>query len=77
LSLVQLAYMNTAGIYIKTQPEVKAKAQKIAKDLGLSLSALMNIWLIQFVKTRRVNFSVDDYLSSVKGDSSTLFARSE
>jgi len=64
--------MNTAGIYIKTQPEVKAKAEKIARDLGVSLSALVNIWLIQFVKTRRVNFSVDDYLSSVKGDSSTL-----
>jgi len=26
--------MNTAGIYIKTQPEVKEKAQKIAENLG-------------------------------------------
>lgn len=75
--MVQLGRMNTAAIYVKTQPEVKEKAQQIAKTLGLSLSTLVNIWLIQLVKTRRVNFSADDYLPSVKGDSSTLFARSE
>ena len=75
--MVQLAHMNTATIYIKTQPELKAKAEKIAKGLGLSLSALVNIWLIQFVKTRRVNFSVEAYASSVKRDSSTRSARSE
>ena len=69
--------MNTAAIYIKTQPEVKAKAEKIAKDLGVSLSALVNIWLIQFIKTRRVNFNADDYSSLIKGDSSTRSARSE
>jgi antitoxin component of RelBE/YafQ-DinJ toxin-antitoxin module len=69
--------MNTAGIYVKTQPEVKAKAQKIARDLGLSLSALVNIWLIRFVKTGRVDFSLEVYASSVKRDSSARFARSE
>ena len=69
--------MNTAGIYIRTQPEVKAKAEKIAKGLGLSLSELINIWLIQLVKTRRVDFSVEAYASSVKRDSSARFVRSE
>jgi len=69
--------MNTTAIYVKTQPEVKAKAQKIAKTLGLSLSELVNIWLIQFVTTRRLNFSVEAYVSSVKGDFSTRFTRSE
>jgi len=77
LSLVQLIRMNTAGIYIRTQPEVKAKAQKIAKRLGLSLSELVNIWLIQFVKTRRVDFNAETQYSSVKSDSSTHSARSE
>ena len=49
--------MNTAAIYIKTNPEIKAKAQKIAKELGLSLSALVNAWLKQLVRTKTVTFS--------------------
>lgn len=52
--------MNTAAIYIKTQPEVKAKAQKIAKNLGLSLSSLVDAWLRQFVKTKRVTYSAKE-----------------
>lgn len=52
--------MNTAAIYIKTQPEVKAKAQKIAKALGISLSSLMDAWLRQFVKTKRVTFGTEE-----------------
>ena len=52
--------MNTAAIYIKTQPEVKAKAQKIAKTLGLSLSSLVDAWLRQFVKTKRLTFSAEE-----------------
>jgi addiction module RelB/DinJ family antitoxin len=52
--------MNTAVINIKTQPEVKLKAQAIARDLGLSLSSLINAYLKQFVKTKKVTFSLDD-----------------
>lgn len=52
--------MNTAAIYIKTQPEVKAKARKIAKTLGLSLSSLVDAWLKQFVKTKRVTYSAKE-----------------
>jgi addiction module RelB/DinJ family antitoxin len=52
--------MNTAGIYIKTQPEVKAKAEKIAKNLGLSLNSLMDAWLRQFVKTKRAPLNVEE-----------------
>lgn len=52
--------MNTAAIYIKTQPEIKAKAQKIAKTLGLSLSSLMDVWLKQLVKAKRVTFSAGE-----------------
>lgn len=50
--------MNTAAIYIKTDPEVKAKAQKVAKELGFSLSALLNAWLKQLVRTKTINFNV-------------------
>lgn len=52
--------MNTAVINIKTQPEVKAQAQKVARDLGLSLSSLINGFLKQFVKTKKVTFSLDE-----------------
>jgi antitoxin component of RelBE/YafQ-DinJ toxin-antitoxin module len=52
--------MNTAGIYVKTQPEVKAKAQKIAKALGMSLGSLMNTWLRQLVKTKKVTFGTEE-----------------
>jgi len=46
--------MNTAVINIKTQPEVKAKAQEIAKEIGVSLSSLLNAYLKQFIKTNGV-----------------------
>ena len=37
-----------------------AKAKKIAKNLGLSLSSLMDTWLRQFAKTRKVTFSAKE-----------------
>lgn len=52
--------MNTAAIYIKTDPQVKMKAQKVAKELGLSLSALLNGWLRQLIKNKTVTFSARD-----------------
>jgi len=48
--LVQLTHMNTAAIYVKTQPEVKEKAQKIAKIKRLR----------QFVKTKRAPLNVEE-----------------
>jgi len=52
--------MNTAVIITKTEPQVKVKAQKVAKDLGLSLSSLINAWLRQLIKTKTVVFSAAD-----------------
>ncbi len=49
--------MNTTAIYIRTEPKVKEKAQKVAKELGFSLSSLVNAWLRQLIKTKTVNFS--------------------
>ncbi|KKU92118.1 MAG: Addiction module antitoxin, RelB/DinJ family [Microgenomates group bacterium GW2011_GWA1_48_10] len=51
--------MNTAAIYIKTQPEVKKQAQEVARQMGLSLSALVNGWLRQLVKTKTVTFKAE------------------
>ncbi len=50
--------MNSAVINIKTDPKVKLKAQKVASDLGLSLSALINGYLKQVIKTETVSFSL-------------------
>jgi addiction module RelB/DinJ family antitoxin len=50
--------MNTASIFIKTEPKIKEEAQRTANELGLSLSSILNAYLRQFVKTKTVNFSV-------------------
>ena len=52
--------MNTTAIYIKTDPKVKRQAQEVAKNLGFSLSSLLNAWMRQFIKTKTVTFSVFD-----------------
>ena len=51
--------MNTTVINIKTNPEVKSKAQAIAEELGLSLSAVINVLLKQFVRTKTINLDLN------------------
>ncbi|MEI6810618.1 MAG: hypothetical protein WCK60_01050 [Candidatus Nomurabacteria bacterium] len=45
-------------INIKTETHVKAQAQKLAKELGFSLSSIVTASLKQFIRTREVQFSV-------------------
>lgn len=52
--------MNTTAIYIKTAPETKQKAQKVARELGLNLSTVVNGFLKQFIKTKTVTFSAEE-----------------
>lgn len=52
--------MNTTAIYIRTEPRMKAEAQKVARELGFSLSSLVKAWLKQLIKTKTVTFSVED-----------------
>ncbi|MEK7517732.1 MAG: type II toxin-antitoxin system RelB/DinJ family antitoxin [Patescibacteria group bacterium] len=52
--------MNTTAIYIKTEARTKEKAQRVAKELGLSLSVVINALLKQFIKTKSVTFSAND-----------------
>ena len=44
-------------INIKTDKEVKRNAQELAQKLGLSLSAVINASLRNFIRTREVYFS--------------------
>ena len=52
--------MNTSVITVKTPSEVKTKAQEVAKELGFSLSSLVNAYLRQLVKTKTVHFSLPE-----------------
>lgn len=50
--------MNTAVINIKVEPKTKKQAQKIAEDLGLSLSAVIHGYLKQFIRTKSIDLSL-------------------
>lgn len=52
--------MNTAVINIKTNPQVKAKAQAVAEELGFSLSSLINGYLKHLVKTKTIHFNTSE-----------------
>lgn len=52
--------MSTVVVNIKTDPEVKYQAQQIAKDVGVSLSALINAYLKQLIRTKKVEFTLDE-----------------
>lgn len=44
-------------IYIKADKEVKENAAKVARELGLNLSDVINASLRNFIRTREVIFS--------------------
>lgn len=51
-----LVTMNTV-IHVKANMEIKENAQRLAKELGLSLSDIINSSLRNFIRTREVYFS--------------------
>lgn len=50
-------------INIKADKDIKIKARKIAEELGLSLSAVINAYLKQFVRNKSVYFSTTPSMS--------------
>jgi len=44
-------------IHIKSNKEVKENAQKLAQELGLNLSDVINASLRNFIRTREIYFS--------------------
>lgn len=50
-------------INIKADKEIKKKAQKIADELGLSLSAVINAYLRQFIRNKEVYFRIGSAMS--------------
>lgn len=52
--------MNTAVINIKIEPDVKTQAQLVARQFGISLSGLINAYLKQLVRTKKVEFTLEE-----------------
>ena len=48
---------------IKTDREVKIEAQKIARELGVPLSTVINAYLKEFVREREVHLSLAPRMS--------------
>lgn len=54
--------MNTYTILnIKTDKKLKADAQKVAGELGVPLSTVMNAFLKQFVRDKELTLSANEY----------------
>lgn len=49
--------MNTTVINIKTDKNLKKDAQRLAKIFGLPLSTVVNTYLREFVREKRIVFS--------------------
>jgi addiction module RelB/DinJ family antitoxin len=52
--------MNTTSIIIRTDPQVKKDAQKTAKEMGLSLNAIVTGLLKEFVKRKTITFTNEE-----------------
>jgi len=50
-------------INVKTEKEIKEKARKIAKEMGFSLSSLINAYLRHFLRSKEVYFSLAPKMS--------------
>ena len=63
--------MNTTGtgIYIRMNPDLKEKAQEVAGKLGFSLSTLIKAYVKQLIKTKRVDFNLEEKPSQYLIDS--------
>ena len=55
--------MNTAVINIKTHPKLKQELKAVAKELGLSVGAIINAYVRELVRERRVVFSAPPALN--------------
>ena len=52
--------MQTAVINLRVEQQTKAKAQKLARQLGLSLSGVIEGLLSQFIRTKTFHLSVKE-----------------
>lgn len=53
-------YMKTAVVNFKTDDVTKAKAQAVAKQIGIPLSNLLNAYLYELASTGSVHFTASE-----------------
>ena len=58
--------MSTTVMSVKTEREIKEKAQKLAKKMGFPLGTLINAFLRQFIRDKAVNFSMESTIPMSK-----------
>lgn len=61
-------------VNLKTDKEVKVSAQKVASKLGLTLSAVINAYLKQFIRNQEVYFS---YVPKMTSELEDLIGQAE
>ncbi|MFH1182669.1 MAG: type II toxin-antitoxin system RelB/DinJ family antitoxin [Candidatus Moraniibacteriota bacterium] len=49
--------MNSVQINVRTDQKTKVEAQKVASSLGLNLSRLINAYLKEIIRSKKVEFS--------------------
>ncbi|MEK7541592.1 MAG: hypothetical protein AAB533_01960 [Patescibacteria group bacterium] len=55
--------MNSAVINVKTDPKLKQDVKKVAQELGLPVGTILNAYMRDLVRERRVVFSVPPALN--------------
>jgi len=58
----------TAIINFKTDKKIKIQAQKIAEEMGLNLSDILNIYLRGFIKVKELHISLNKDESNPSGE---------
>ncbi len=56
--------MSKAVINFKIDSEVKEEAQKLARELGMPLSAIVNAQLRELIRTRTLNVSAEPRMTA-------------
>ena len=56
--------MKTSVINVKTDKDIKKSAQRVAEELGLSLSTVINAYLRQFVRNKEIHLSAAPHMSA-------------
>ncbi len=54
-----LSMSTTAMLTIRTNKELKTKAQDLLKSLGLNLSVVVNAYLEELIRSRKVEFAIE------------------